>query len=141
MKLRNQEKELRTSELNMLINQISLFSYNTLDTIYMLARINGEKTTMKMIQSLSTYLRLSLSKGKDIVTVGDELENVQSYMEILQIRNSGLFLRNRLSSGKKRKMDSKTHFTAVSRECNKIWIYHIWRKGASFGIVRSCQGN
>ena len=57
----------------------------------MLARINGEKTTMKMIQSLSTYLRLSLSKGKDIVTVGDELENVQSYMEILQIRNSGLF--------------------------------------------------
>lgn len=67
------------------------FLYNTLDTIYMLARINGEKTTMKMIQSLSTYLRLSLSKGKDIVTVGDELENVQSYMEILQIRNSGLF--------------------------------------------------
>ena len=47
---------------------------------------------MKMIQSLSTYLRLSLSKGKDIVTVGDELENVQSYMEILQIRNSGLFI-------------------------------------------------
>ena len=90
--IKKQEKELRTSELNMLINQIKPhFLYNTLDTIYMLARINGEKTTMKMIQSLSTYLRLSLSKGKDIVTVGDELENVQSYMEILQIRNSGLF--------------------------------------------------
>ena len=90
--IKKQEKELRTSELNMLINQIKPhFLYNTLDTIYMLARINGEKTTMRMIQSLSTYLRLSLSKGKDIVTVGDELENVQSYMEILQIRNSGLF--------------------------------------------------
>ncbi len=90
--IKKQEKELRTSELNMLINQIKPhFLYNTLDTIYMLARINGEKTTMKMIQSLSTYLRLSLSKGKDIVTVGDELENVQSYVEILQIRNSGLF--------------------------------------------------
>lgn len=91
--IKKQEKELRTSELNMLINQIKPhFLYNTLDTIYMLARINGEKTTMRMIQSLSTYLRLSLSKGKDIVTVGDELENVQSYMEILQIRNSGLFI-------------------------------------------------
>lgn len=90
--IKKQEKELRTSELNMLINQIKPhFLYNTLDTIYMLARINGEKTTMRMIQSLSTYLRLSLSKGSDIVTVGDELENVQSYMEILQIRNSGLF--------------------------------------------------
>lgn len=87
-----QEKELRTSELNMLINQINPhFLYNTLDTIYMLARINKEETTMKMIQALSKYLRLSLSKGKDIVTVEDELENVKNYMEIQQIRNTELF--------------------------------------------------
>ena len=87
-----QEKELRTSELNMLISQINPhFLYNTLDTIYMLARINGEEKTMKMIQALSKYLRLSLSKGREIVTVEDELENVKSYMEIQQIRNENLF--------------------------------------------------
>ncbi len=40
----------------------------------MLARINGEEKTMKMIQALSKYLRLSLSKGREIVTVEDELE-------------------------------------------------------------------
>lgn len=92
MEIKNQEKELRTSELNMLISQINPhFLYNTLDTIYMLARINGEETTMKMIQALSRYLRLSLSKGRDIVTVEDELENVRSYMEIQQIRNENLF--------------------------------------------------
>jgi len=90
--IKNQEKELRISELNMLISQINPhFLYNTLDTIYMLARINGEETTMKMIQALSRYLRLSLSKGNDIVTVSDELENVKSYMEIQQIRNDNLF--------------------------------------------------
>ena len=90
--IKSQEKELRTSELNMLISQINPhFLYNTLDTIYMLARINGEETTMKMIQALSRYLRLSLSKGKDMVTVEDELENVKSYMEIQQIRNENLF--------------------------------------------------
>lgn len=90
--IKNQQKELRTSELNMLISQINPhFLYNTLDTIYMLARINGEETTMKMIQALSKYLRLSLSKGKDVVTIGDELENVRSYMEIQQIRNENLF--------------------------------------------------
>lgn len=87
-----QQQELRTSELNMLISQINPhFLYNTLDTIYMLARINKEETTMKMIQALSKYLRLSLSKGKDVVTVEDELENVKSYMEIQQIRNENLF--------------------------------------------------
>ena len=87
-----QEKELRTSELNMLISQINPhFLYNTLDTIYMLARMNKEETTMRMIQALSKYLRLCLSKGSDIVSVEDELENVKSYMEIQQIRNADLF--------------------------------------------------
>lgn len=47
--IKDQEKELRTSELNMLISQINPhFLYNTLDTIYMLAQINKEETTMKM---------------------------------------------------------------------------------------------
>lgn len=88
----NQQKELRISEMNTLISQINPhFLYNTLDTIYMLARINGEEKTMKMIQALSKYLRLSLSKGREIVTVEDELENVKSYMEIQQIRNENLF--------------------------------------------------
>lgn len=90
--IKAQERELRTSEMNTLISQINPhFLYNTLDTIYMLARINGEETTMKMIQALSRYLRLSLSKGSDIVTLEDELENVRSYMQIQQIRNENLF--------------------------------------------------
>ena len=90
--IKSQERELRISEMNMLISQINPhFLYNTLDTIYMLARINGEETTMKMIQALTKYLRLSLSKGNDIVTVEDELENVKSYMQIQQIRNENLF--------------------------------------------------
>ena len=90
--IKDQQKELRTSELNMLISQINPhFLYNTLDTIYMLARINKEETTMKMIQALSKYLRLSLSKGNDIVTVADELENVRSYLQIQEIRNDNLF--------------------------------------------------
>lgn len=90
--IKDQERELRRTELNMLISQINPhFLYNTLDTIYMLARINKEETTMRMIQALSKYLRLSLNKGSDIVSVDDELENVKSYMEIQQIRNQSLF--------------------------------------------------
>ena len=90
--IKAQERELRRTELNMLISQINPhFLYNTLDTIYMLARINKEETTMRMIQALSKYLRLSLNKGSDIVSVDDELENVKSYMEIQQIRNQSLF--------------------------------------------------
>lgn len=90
--IKKKERDLRNSELDTLISQINPhFLYNTLDTIYMLARMNGEETTMKMIHALSKYLRLSLNKGKDIVSVADELENVKSYMEIQQIRNENLF--------------------------------------------------
>ncbi len=90
--IKAQDRALLQSELNILLAQINPhFLYNTLDTIYMLARINKEETTMKMIQALSKYLRLCLSKGNDMVTVADELENVKSYMEIQQIRDKDLF--------------------------------------------------
>lgn len=92
IEMKKQEKELRQSELNTLINQINPhFLYNTLDTIYMLARIHKDPTTMKMIQALSKYLRVTLSKGSDVICVNDEIDNARSYMEIQKIRNQRLF--------------------------------------------------
>jgi sensor histidine kinase YesM len=90
--IKKQERELRNSELNSLIYQINPhFLYNTLDTIYMLARISKEENTMKMIQALSKFLKVSLSKGSDVITISDELDHVKSYMDIQKIRNNDLF--------------------------------------------------
>ncbi len=90
--IKKQERELRNSELNSLIYQINPhFLYNTLDTIYMLARISKEECTMKMIQALSKFLKVSLSKGSDVISISDEIEHVKSYMDIQKIRNSNLF--------------------------------------------------
>lgn len=93
VKVREQERELYDSEINSLMYQINPhFLYNTLDTIYMLARINHEETTMKMIQALSKFLKVSLSKGNGVISVEDELEHVKSYMDIQRIRNNDLFV-------------------------------------------------
>ncbi len=90
--VKENERALRKSELSSLMYQINPhFLYNTLDTIYMLARINGEEITMKMIQALSKFMKVSLSKGSDVIPVSDELEHVKSYMEIQKIRNNDLF--------------------------------------------------
>lgn len=87
------EQELRNSELDSLMYQINPhFLYNTLDNIYMLARINGDKQIMKLIQSLSKFFRISLNKGKEEVTVFEELEHIRCYIDIEQIRKGELFV-------------------------------------------------
>lgn len=90
--VRFQERELRKAELDTLLYQIQPhFLYNTLDTVYMLARISREKTIMQMIQSLSKYLRINLSNGAEEIRIAEELEHVKAYMEIQKIRNNNLF--------------------------------------------------
>lgn len=90
--VRYKEQELRKAELDTLMYQIQPhFLYNTLDTVYMLARLSKEETIMNMIQSLSKYLRINLSNGADEITVEKELEHVKAYLDIQKIRNSGLF--------------------------------------------------
>lgn len=90
--VRKKEKELKDSEMQTLLYQIRPhFLYNTLDTIYMLARIQKEETIMKMTQSLSKFLRINLSNGKESIEVWEELEHVSSYMEIQKVRNADLF--------------------------------------------------
>lgn len=86
------ERELRKVELDTLLYQIQPhFLYNTLDTVYMLARISKEETIMRMIQALSKYLRINLSNGAEEITIAEELEHVRAYLEIQNIRKSGLF--------------------------------------------------
>lgn len=90
--IRKKEKEMRKLEMESLMYQINPhFLYNTLDNIYMLARINKQDKIMIMMDSLSKFLRVTLSNGKDIISVKQELEHACAYMKIQQVRNSDLF--------------------------------------------------
>ena len=90
--VKKKERELKESELQVMLYQIRPhFLYNTLDTIYMLARIQKEETIMKMIQALSRFLRINLSNGNSYIQVEKEIEHVKAYMDIQKIRNTDLF--------------------------------------------------
>ena len=88
-----QEKEnLRNAELNSLMYQINPhFIYNTLNNIYMLARMSGQTQMALIIDSLSKFLRNTLSKGSSTVLLKDEIEHVSSYLNIQKIRYEDLF--------------------------------------------------
>jgi len=82
-----EQKQLRKAEFDLLQAQINPhFLYNTLDAIVWSAEAGNEKQVVKMVGSLSEFFRSSLNKGKEIVTIREELSHVRSYLEIQQIR-------------------------------------------------------
>ena len=61
------------------------FLFNTLDNIRFMAKIDADAAD-KMILSLSGLLRYSIREVREEVTVKEDLEYLQNYLNILQIR-------------------------------------------------------
>lgn len=81
------EREAQLKALQAQINPH--FLYNTLDTInWMAVKIKAEDISF-MVNSLAKYFRLSLSKGKSIVSIKDELELINVYLTIQHVRYKG----------------------------------------------------
>lgn len=90
--LEKNQETLRANEYSLLLHQINPhFLYNTLDNIHMLARLNGDSTTVQLISSLTGLLRISLSNGHEIIPLSQELKHIRCYMDIEKIRTSQLF--------------------------------------------------
>ncbi|MGG1516671.1 sensor histidine kinase [Paenibacillus oryzisoli] len=84
-----QEKiRARDAQLKALQAQINPhFLYNTLDSIHWMAIRRNADEISHMIESLSTYFRQSLNKGRDVVLLEEELLLIRSYMHIQNTRN------------------------------------------------------
>lgn len=80
-------QEKKGAELKALQSQINPhFLYNTLDMISWMAQKNENENIKSTVQALSKYYRLILNKGKDIITIGDEIELCKAYIAIQQKR-------------------------------------------------------
>ena len=87
LKLVEQEKRKHEYELMVLQYQINPhFLYNTLDSIKWLAIAGGNAAIEKMSQALIALLRKTVSSSKEFVTIREELENLEYYVEIQKIR-------------------------------------------------------
>ncbi|TXK84921.1 sensor histidine kinase [Paenibacillus sp. N3.4] len=77
----------REAEIKILQAQIKPhFLYNTLDAIQWMAHERGAKDLVEMIDALTNFFRIGLSKGKETLSVRDEIEHVRSYLIIQKIR-------------------------------------------------------
>ena len=85
-KIKEQEN-LKKAELRALQAQINPhFLYNTLDTIIWMAEAKKTDQVVEIVSALSSFFRISLSKGRDWITVGEEIERTKSYLTIQRMR-------------------------------------------------------
>ncbi|RED64996.1 cache domain-containing sensor histidine kinase [Cohnella lupini] len=62
------------------------FLYNTLESINWLAKVNKQTQISNMVESLGFLLRNSINMKAEILTLGEELEVVKSYVTIQKYR-------------------------------------------------------
>lgn len=81
------EKQKRRAELQALQAQINPhFLYNTLNAITWQAADQGASEISIMSNSLGKFFRISLSKGREVITLREEMEHISSYLKIQKIR-------------------------------------------------------
>ena len=84
---RESQEKLRYAELKALQSQINPhFLYNTLDSINWMARMGRTDKVEEMIDALTMFFRISLSKGKHFISIREELTHVEKYITIQKIR-------------------------------------------------------
>ena len=82
----------KRAEFDTLQSQINPhFLYNTLDIIVWMIENEQKTEAVKVVTALARFFRISLSRGKSLITVKDELGYVRKYFRLkisLPIRSS-----------------------------------------------------
>lgn len=84
---KREQENLKKAEFRALQAQINPhFLYNTLDAIIWMSQASRREELTEMVVALSRFFRLSLNNGKEIVTVGEEVDQVKNYLIIQRMR-------------------------------------------------------
>jgi two-component system sensor histidine kinase YesM len=80
-------KEIKNAELKILQAQINPhFLYNILDMIHWFSEEEKYQEIGQAVKSLATYYRISLSNGREVITIREELSHVDAYIRLQNLR-------------------------------------------------------
>lgn len=87
-----EQEAKRKSELDALQSQINPhFLYNTLDSIVWMAENEKSEDVIIMVTALARLFRISISRGKNIISVEQEIEHAKNYLIIQKVRYKNKF--------------------------------------------------
>ena len=85
--MEEEHRQKRMMEIRMMEYQINPhFLYNSLDTINWMASSAGNREIAEMATSLAKFFRIGLNKGREVISVADEVEHARNYLVISKIR-------------------------------------------------------
>lgn len=85
--IRLDQEEKRQLEFAIMHAQINPhFLYNTLYSIKGLCDMGLNKDASQMVSALSSFFRIGISKGKEIISIKDEIEHIEHYLFIQEMR-------------------------------------------------------
>ena len=91
-RVHREEKELRKTELKALQAQINPhFLYNTLDSIQWMCEQGKTKDAAEMVRALARLFRISISRGRELITIKEELQHAENYLIIQSYRYRSQF--------------------------------------------------
>lgn len=87
-----EQQEKRKSALDALQSQINPhFLYNTLDSVVWMIESERYQEAISMVTALAKLFRISLSKGKNIISIRDEISHAKYYLDIQKVRYKNKF--------------------------------------------------
>jgi len=88
----SEQEAKRKSELSALQAQINPhFLYNTLDSVIWMAESGKHQEVVKMVTALARLFRISISRGRNIISVKEELAHAENYLTIQKMRYKDQF--------------------------------------------------
>ena len=84
--LRSELTEQKMSMLYLKSQVNPHFLYNTLDTIRIQAQLNGDEKVAQLLMRLVSFFRHSVKVDRSMVTLDEELELIESYLDLMCVR-------------------------------------------------------
>ena len=82
--------QLTESRVSTMMSQIRPhFIYNTLDDISWLIKMEEYDSAVKLVYAISQFFKISLHNGDKYILIEEEIEHLQSYIDIQNIRYPG----------------------------------------------------
>ena len=133
------EEDTRTQEqleLRLLQEQINPhFLYNTLEIIVWLAESGDKEQVIQVVQSLSRFFRVVLSKGRAVVSLQEELSCIQSYLYIQKVRYADIL--NYEIQAEPEALDCRIQKLSLQPLVENA-LYHGIEKKRGGGTIRVC---